>query len=83
MASAGLVQTNGLGSAIVLVDVAADGVLEVGDGREDAASDAPSGDDGEEVFDGVEPGARGGREMEHPARVMGQPPMTLGCLWVA
>ena len=37
-------------------DVAADGVFEVGDGFEDAASDLSAGDDREEAFDGVEPG---------------------------
>lgn len=61
-------------------DVAADGVLEVGDGFEDAASDAPAGDNGEEVFDGVEPGGGGGGEMEHPARMVGEPLSDLGVL---
>ena len=57
----------------MLLDVAADGVLKFGDGLEDAAPDAPSGDDGEETLDGIEPGGRGRREMEDPARMIGQP----------
>jgi hypothetical protein len=36
-------------------DVGTDGLLEVGEGLEDAASDGPSGEGGEEVLDGVEP----------------------------
>ena len=58
---------------VVLADVAADGVLEIGDGGEHAAPDAPSGDDREEVFDGVDPGRGGWREMEDPALMIGQP----------
>ena len=64
----------------MLLDVAADGVLEVGDGLEDAAPDAPAGDDGEEAFDGVKPRGRGGGEMEDPARMVGQPFSDLGVL---
>lgn len=41
----------------MLFDVALDGSLQVDDGMEDAALQALSGQAGEEVFDGVEPGA--------------------------
>ena len=51
----------------MLSDVAANGVLEIGDGGEHAAPDAPAGDDGEEVFDGVDPGGGGWGEVEDPA----------------
>ena len=57
----------------MLLDVTADGVLEVCDGFEDAAPDSPAGDDGEEAFDGVEPRGRCGCEMEDPARMIRQP----------
>ena len=80
MSSAGLVQTKGFGSAIVLVEVAVDGGLKVDDGVEDAAPEAPSGESGEEVLDGVEPGAGGRGEVEHPARMAGQPGLDLGML---
>jgi hypothetical protein len=39
-------------------EMAVDGSLEVGDGAEDAALEALSGECREEVLDGVEPGAR-------------------------
>src|SRR5271154_6016721 len=63
----------------MFIDIAADGVLEIGDGCEDAASDAPAGDDGEEAFDGVDPGSGGWGEMEGPARMIGEP---LNDLWM-
>ena len=64
----------------MLADVAADGLLEVGDRFEDAAPDLPAGDDGEEAFDGIEPGCGGRGEMEDPARVIGEPLLDLGML---
>ena len=48
----------------MLADVTADRVLEFGDGFKDTASDAPSGDGGEEAFDGIEPGSGCRGEME-------------------
>ena len=36
-----------------MADVAGDGLLEVGDGFERAALQAPSGEDGKEALDGV------------------------------
>ena len=55
MVSAGFVQTEGLRVCVLSSDVGTDGLLEVGEGLEDAASDGPSGEGGEEVLDGVEP----------------------------
>lgn len=62
----------------MLADVAGDGVLEIG--LEDAAPNASTGDDREEALDGIDPGGRGRREMEDPARVIGQPFQDLGML---
>lgn len=39
---------------------------------------ASARDDGEEALDGIAPGARGGGEMEDPARMVGRPPLTSG-----
>ena len=47
----------GLGVDVVVVEIPVDGGLKVYDGLEDAAPDAPSGQDREEILDGVEPGA--------------------------
>ena len=63
----------GPGVMVVLFDVAVDGGLEVGDRVEHAAFQVAAGEFGEEALDGVEPGARGRREVEGPARVPGQP----------
>jgi hypothetical protein len=65
---------------VVLMDVIPDGLLKIGDGREDATADAPTGDDGKEAFDGVEPGGGGGGEMEDPSRMICQPLPDLGVL---
>ena len=59
MVSAGFVQTEGLRVCVLSSDAGTDGLLEVGEGLEDAASDGPSGEGGEEVLDGVEPSSRG------------------------
>jgi hypothetical protein len=64
----------------VLADVAADGVLDIGDGFEDTASDLSAGDGREEPFEDVEPGCGGGSDMEHPARVIGELLGDLGML---
>jgi hypothetical protein len=50
---------------------------------EDAALEALSGERGEEVFNRIEPGAGRRGEVEHPARMAGEPGFDLGCLWVA
>ena len=64
----------------MLSDVAADGILEIGDRFEDAASDLPAGNDRKEAFDGIEPGCGGRGKMEDPSRVIGEPPLDLGML---
>src|SRR6266436_6916590 len=56
----------GLWLLVVVGDEAIDGGLEIDDAFEDAALEAPLGEDGEETLDGVEPTGRGGREMNHP-----------------
>ena len=70
----------GLWLLVVVGDEAIDGGLEVDDAFEDAALEAPLGEDGEETLDGVEPTGRGGREMEAPARMTPQPFDHLGVL---
>ena len=70
----------GFGIGVGLCDEAVDGGLEVGDGAEHAALEAAPCELGEEAFDGVEPGCRGGSEVEGPARMLGQPFSYLGML---
>jgi len=50
-----------------------DGVLEVVDGSENAAFEAAIEEPGKESFGGVEQGRRGGREVEDPAWMLGEP----------
>ena len=57
----------------MLFDVALDGGLQIDDGMKDAALQALSGQGGEEVLDGIEPGARCRREMEDPAGMTLEP----------
>ncbi len=70
----------GARGGVVLADVARDDLLEIGDGLEDTPSQTPSGQRGEEALDGVEPGRRGRREVDHPARVPLQQGTDLGVL---
>jgi len=58
---------------IVFTDEAVDGGLQIDDGMEDAVLEPAPGEFGEEAFDGVEPRARGRREVEAPARMAGEP----------
>ena len=67
----------------MLGEVALDGGLQVDDRMEATAADALASERREEGLDCVEPGARGGREVEGPARVTLQQDRTVGCLWVA
>ena len=62
----------------MLVEVVVDGHLQFDHGVEDAATDALSGDLGEEALDQVEPGCRGRREMNAEARMPGQPRLDFG-----
>ena len=48
----------GLGIGVGLCEEAVDGGLQIGDGSEDAALEAPPGELGEEAFDRIEPGWR-------------------------
>jgi hypothetical protein len=45
----------GFGVVVGFADEAVDGGLEIGDGAEDTALEAASGELGEEAFDGVQP----------------------------
>ena len=64
----------------MLLQVAVDGGLEVGDRTEDAAADALAGHLGEEALDRIEPGPRGWGEVKDPTRVAGEPGFDLGML---
>src|ERR1700683_4308604 len=66
--------------AVVLIEIAVDGGLEVDDGAEDAAPQTPSRQGREEILDGVEPGAGGRGEVEGPARMTDEPGLDLGVL---
>ncbi len=71
----------GCGVGVVLFEVVVDGHLQVDDGVEYAATDALSGDLGEEPLDQVEPGRRGRREMNRGWRLSHR--LTSGVLWAA
>ena len=62
----------------MLSDIAANGFLKSRDRGKRTASYAPSGDDGEEAFDSVDPGGRGGGKVEYPATMVSQPLHDLG-----
>ena len=82
--SGSAVQVKGFGLSIVFFEEAVDGGLEVDDRSEDAALQSPLGELGEEAFDGVEPRARGRREVEGEALDGAASHWrTLGCLWAA
>ena len=69
-----------LGLTVVRRDEAVDGLLQ-GDHRgEHAAFELALGELGEQGLDRVQPGARGGGEVEDPARVPGQPAPHFGVL---
>jgi hypothetical protein len=74
----------GLGIMIGLRDEAVDGGLELDEGAEDAALEAPPRELGEKAFDSVEPGARRWGEVEDEAGMAGEPGLDLrmvaGCL---
>ncbi len=63
----------GLGIGVGLCKEAVDGGLQVGDGPEDAALEAPPGELGEEAFDRIEPGCRGRGEVERPTGMPCEP----------
>jgi hypothetical protein len=73
-----------LGIGVVLGDVAVDGGLQVDDRVKAAAPETAAGERGEEGLDRVQPRARGGGEVEHPARVPAELPLQhLGMLVAA
>ena len=78
--SGSAVHVKGFGACVVLGEEAVDGGLEVDDGAEDAAFQSALGQHGEEALDGVEPGARGRREVEDPARMAREPLPHFGML---
>ena len=69
-----------LGVGIVMVKVLVDGRFELWNGGEDGASNAFLGDQTEEALDLIEPGGRGGREVQVKAWVLGQPCLNVGML---
>ena len=70
----------GLRALVGCGDVAGDRLFEVIDGAEDAPFQALAGELGEKAFDGVEPRARGRREVERPSRMCREPGQHLGVL---
>src|SRR5512132_1202758 len=63
----------GFGIVVVLGEVAVDRGLEIDQRVEYATLQAAPGELGEEALDGIEPGSRGWREVEGPARVASEP----------
>src|SRR3954469_8610032 len=78
--SGSAVHTKGFGSSLVSWREAVDRGLEIDDRAEHAAFEAASGQLGEEALDGVEPGGRSRRVMEHKAWVPAEPGPRLGVL---
>ena len=70
----------GLWFIVVLLDVAVDGALEIGDRAEGAALEPAAGQRGEEALDGVQPGAGCRCEVEGPACMPAQPGDRFGVL---
>ena len=69
--------------AVCLGNEAVDGVLEIVDGSEDTALEAPARELGKEAFDGVEPDAEVGVKWKVQRGCWASRARTLGCLWVA
>ena len=69
----GLGPDEGFWVGIMVFQIFHDGALALCDAAERAASDAFSGDLGEEAFDHVEPGRRGRREVQMKARMRLEP----------
>ena len=69
-----------LGFLVVRLDEALDGVFEIGDRFEDAATDFAAGDGREKSFDRVEPRRRSRGEMKCPSRMIGEPRQDSGVL---
>ena len=73
MSSADLVQRKGRGSGVDGVDVVPDGLLEFLGRAMNPAPELFLGQECEEALDLVEPGGAGGREVDMPAGMPGQP----------
>ena len=69
-----------LGLVVMGFDEAVDGRLQGDERVANATLEPPFGELGEEGLDRVQPGARGRREVEHPARMANEPLAHLG-LW--
>ena len=69
-----------LGVMVVGLDEAVDRSLQVDDRAEHTALEPPPGELGEEGLDGVQPRARGRREVERETRMAGEPGADLGVL---
>jgi len=69
-------------AGVVIGEVPVDRSLEVDEGTEHATLQAAAGELGEETFNGIEPGRRGGGEVEGPARMAASLALTLGCVWL-
>ena len=70
----------GFGMGVVVFEEVVDGFWEAGHRAEDAALEPASGEDGEEAFDGDEPGGGTLCELEGPARMTREPPAHVGML---
>ncbi len=64
----------------MFTDVSADRVLKLGHRGEGSTANTLTSEDGEEIFDGIEPGPGCWREMDDPAGVISQPLSNLGML---
>ena len=74
----GLGPDEGFGVFVMLMDVTVDGGLEIDDRVEYAALQAAACERREEALDSVDPRTGFGREVEHPARMAGEPGPDLG-----
>ena len=63
----------GFGIVVGLGDEAVDGDMQVVDGAKDTAFQPPAGELGKEAFNCVQPGCRGRRKVERPARMAFEP----------
>jgi len=68
------------GVGIATIKVVQDGLFQFMDAAEDAAANPFLGEVAEEALDQVEPGSRGGREVQMEARMLAQPGGHVGML---
>jgi hypothetical protein len=72
-----------VGAVVPAVDEGADLGVEVFDGLEHASADGLAFDDAEPDLDQVHPGGVGRGEVHDEPGLLGQPGLTLACLWAA